>query len=170
MVRLKASDFDRFNAVFKVDVLPRCFPRDKATTLHHSSSRSTCAWVHGRLWSPLEKGSVRAIDHGEFQQRCVDKLITIRDECAEGANRREVLCSQRCRRGGKTFMATAVVLDGNIEPLEADRTKFRDYAYLLRNDDNGKNVHVWGIGAGQELSKQPTSCTRSARYVSFKGI
>ena len=40
-------------------------------------------------------------------------------------------------------MATAVVLDGNIEPLEADRTKFRDYAYLLRNDDNGKNVHVW---------------------------
>ena len=67
-------------------------------------------------------------------------------------------------------MATAVVLDGKIEHLEADRTKFRDYAYLLRNDDNGKNVHVWGIGAGKELSKQPTSCTRSARYVSFKGI
>ena len=41
--KLKASDFDRISAVFEVDVLPR----DKSTTLRHSSSFPTCGWVHG---------------------------------------------------------------------------------------------------------------------------
>lgn len=103
-VRLKASDIDRISAAFEVDVVtPETLRRPYAIPVHVQRAVGYTRDFE-RL---LEKGNVRAIDHGEFQQ-CVDKLITIRDECDEGANRREVLCLQRCRRGGKTFMATAV--------------------------------------------------------------
>lgn len=103
-VRLKASDFDRISAVYEVDVATPETKRRPYTIPVHVQRAIGYTRQFERL---LEKGNVRAIDHGEFQQ-CVDKLIEIRDDCDEGANRREVLCLQRCRRGGKTFMATAV--------------------------------------------------------------
>ena len=104
-VRLKASDFDRISATFEVDVVTPETKRRRPYTIPVHVQRAV--GYTGDFERLLEKGNVRAIDHGEFQQ-CVDKLITIRDECDEGGNRREVLCLQRCRRGGKTFMATAV--------------------------------------------------------------
>ena len=104
-VRLKACDLYRISAAYEVDVLTPGETKRRPFTVPIQVER-----VFGytqEFQEILEEGNIRAIDHGEFQ-RCVDKLVSICGESDKGSNRREVVCLQRCRRGGKTFMSTAV--------------------------------------------------------------
>lgn len=55
----------------------------------------------------INEGNLRAVDHGEFRA-CAKRLVDLCAQCDEGPTRNEVVCLQRCRRGGKTFMATAI--------------------------------------------------------------
>lgn len=71
-----------------------------------------------RFAETLEEGNIRAVNHGEFQ-KCAEKLIHVHNSSDMGTNRGQVVCLQRCRRGGKTFMATAVasLLEQYVEPF-----------------------------------------------------
>jgi hypothetical protein len=122
-VRLKASEFKQISELYEVDVITPDPKRPPfAIPLSFDSGHRVFGYSK-RFKALLDAGNVQAVDHGEFK-KCVDKLVQIRDESDEGTNRREVVCLQRCRRGGKTFMATAVASQLEKHFEEDDQAPF----------------------------------------------
>ena len=108
-MRIKEGDLDLISQRYHVEVVtpeerrsPFRVPLDVQERRALGSSR------YQQMFERFIKdGNIRAVDHGEFGQ-CAKKLVDLCATSDFGTSRKEVVCLQRCRRGGKTFMATAV--------------------------------------------------------------
>eukprot|EP00977_Amphora_coffeiformis_P003938 scaffold790_cov119-Amphora_coffeaeformis.AAC.2 len=147
-VRLKASDFDRISAAYEVIVIT---PETKRRPFTIPIRVQRAFGYTNEFQDLLKDSNIRAIDHGEFQ-RCADKLVSICGQSDMGTNRRAVVCLQRCRRGGKTFMSTAV----------ASRLEMK-----FEGDNQAPFVIFISMNSTSKLSKKETAMNAILSRIAF---
>ena len=110
MIRVAKSDVDRISEqyLYHVEVViltPEAMRPPFTIPLGVGEPGSTR--YMDRFQQFIDDGDIRAVDHGEFGQ-CAQKLVDLSTTSDFGTRRKQVVCLQRCRRGGKTFMASAI--------------------------------------------------------------
>ena len=107
-LRVRQVDLQQISQQYEVDLETPDATRPYAIPLAVGRRRAFGSSRYKEMFQKkIDEGNIRAVDHGEFRQ-CAKRLIDLCACCDDGLTRNEVVCLQRCRRGGKTFMATAV--------------------------------------------------------------
>ena len=107
-VRIQEADLDNISQLYQVEVVT---PEERRAPfrvpLDVEERRLSSTRNRAMFQRFINEGNIRPVDHGEFR-KCAKRLFDLYSTSDYGTNRKEVVCLQRCRRGGKTFMATAV--------------------------------------------------------------